>query len=64
MNLIPHWRWLRAMRRTTGPLPDAADLGTAFGLDASFDDMPPSRPAPGGSTLPTRSERTGLPRPA
>lgn len=61
MNLIP--RWLRAIRRPEDEAFDAADMGTAYGLDASFDELAPKRAAPPpASASPWLSERTGLPR--
>jgi hypothetical protein len=63
MNLIPRWTWLQAIRRTA-PVDrrDAADMGTAFGLDASFDHVPPRPGTPPASPAPWRSALTGLPR--
>lgn len=64
MNLISHWPWWRHLQREKSPEPDAADMGTAFGLDASFDAADPvqaERPA-----VPVQgrvSSRTGLPPP-
>lgn len=64
MNLIPHWPWWPHLRRDRSAPPDAADMGTAFGLDASFDapDVPPDplQGPPGARRL---SPHTGLPRP-
>ena len=61
MNLIP--RWLRARPRADDETFDAADMGTAYGLDASFDELAPQRAAPPpASAAPWLSERTGLPR--
>ena len=38
-------RWFHAWRpQTRLAQPDLADLGTAFGLDASFGDTPPAPP--------------------
>jgi len=64
MNFMP--RWLQqAVRPTprTADGPDAADMGTAFGLDASFRDEPDVRPeTPQRSAAPSLSRLTGLPR--
>ena len=65
MNLSPPWRWLhtaiRPLRRV--PAPEAADMGTAFGLDASVPDLPdPTRLAPFPTAAPRVSPFTGLPR--
>lgn len=50
MNLIPGRSWLRAWSRRRLRLrdPDFADMGTAFGLDASMGPAPAAadRPAP------------------
>ena len=52
MNLIPGRSWFRAWARRRLRLrgPDFADMGTAFGLDASMDETPAppaaDRPAP------------------
>ena len=65
MNLIPRWAWLQAMRRAAhADAHDAADMGTAYGLDASFDALSPLPPTttPTAGAAPWRSERTGLPR--
>ena len=44
MNLIPTFSWLASLKwqrpHRVAPL-DFADMGTAFGLDASLDSMPP-----------------------
>jgi len=41
MNLLPGWTWLTAMATRRAPsspeAPDPADMGTAFGLDASIE---------------------------
>ena len=65
MNLKPSWNWLRSMTRGT-PADDtteAADMGTAFGLDASFQEVPEPLPldqlATGQRLV---SPLTGLPR--
>lgn len=62
MNLIPHWPWWPHLRRDKSLEPDAADMGTAFGLDASFD-APDAAPTerPGDPRLRRVSPRTGLP---
>lgn len=66
MNFLPRWGWLRAVtRRSDGPRGfDAADMGTAFGLDASLGDPPlaPRPPPIGSSALLALSRHTGLPR--
>ena len=67
MNFIPRWGWLQqAVRRNpaSGPEgPDAADMGTAFGLDASFRDAPEAlQEPPPLSAAPWLSRHTGLPR--
>lgn len=56
MNLLPGWTWLtsRAARRASAAdaSPDPADMGTAFGLDASMAPLsdtkagPPDQPEP------------------
>ena len=51
MHSRPHpslWQRLvqRATRRPAREAPDAADLGTAFGLDCVLDDAPPPPKAP------------------
>lgn len=65
MNLMPRWNWLQSMTRPrAAEVPDdAADMGTAFGLDASFRDLPEPPPAHGAASA-TRcvSPLTGLPR--
>ena len=51
MNFLPRWAWLRA------------DMGTAFGLDATFRDLPEAAPQlPSGGAAPRLSRHTGLPR--
>ena len=49
MNLVPSFSWftsLRWQRLRPAAVPDFADMGTAFGLDASFDtEMPSTMPA-------------------
>lgn len=63
MNLIPRWPWLQAIRRVIpSDRRDTADMGTAYGLDASFDDVAAPRTAPPPSAAPWRSALTGLPR--
>ena len=48
MNLVPTFSWLTSLRRArarrAAPF-DFADMGTAFGLDASLDSVPPVEPA-------------------
>lgn len=67
MNFIPRWGWLRTVtgRRAAPRGFDAADMGTAFGLDATLCD-PPAHPQPpqlgGTSALLALSRHTGLPR--
>lgn len=50
MNLLPGWMWLMSKAtRCTSPAvsaPDPADMGTAFGLDASMEPLPDARPLP------------------
>ncbi len=57
MNLVPSFSWftsLRWQRLRPAAGPDFADMGTAFGLDASFDaEMP--------STIPAFFMRSGCP---
>ena len=64
MNFMP--RWLQQAVRPkprTADAADAADMGTAFGLDASFRDEPEVRPEPRPwSAEPRLSRHTGLPR--
>ena len=65
MNFKPHWNWLRgAQPARAAEAADAADMGTAFGLDASLRDVPePSPEKPLKETDALRlSRRTGLPR--
>lgn len=65
MNFLPRWAWLRAARRPPArtDTPDAADMGTAFGLDATFRDLPEAAPqVPSGGAAPRLSRHTGLPR--
>lgn len=62
MNLIPYWPWWPRRWHDKAVEPDAADMGTAFGLDASFDEPDPGpgeRPADPRSRR--VSSRTGLP---
>jgi hypothetical protein len=43
----PAQRWYQRRRKDPGHVPeDAADLGTAFGLDLSLGDQPPTAAAP------------------
>jgi len=44
---IPWWSSLGFGKRAPAPDTDYADMGTAFGLDASLDTLP--APEPGGS---------------
>ncbi len=65
MNFMPHWNWLRGGQRVRAKeATDTADMGTAFGLDASLGDVPdPSPEKPPKETDALRlSRRTGLPR--
>ncbi|MET0348760.1 MAG: hypothetical protein ABW067_03120 [Rhizobacter sp.] len=66
MNFMPRWAWLQQAVRpapSTPEGPDAADMGTAFGLDASFRDEPDARLEPKPLTAaPWLSRHTGLPR--
>jgi len=66
MNFMPRWAWLQQAVRTTPrtrDAADAADMGTAFGLDASFRDEPEVRQEPPPwSAAPRLSRHTGLPR--
>lgn len=66
MNFMPRWTWLRQAVRPTRRPPadaDAADMGTAFGLDASFRDEPEVlRETSPWSPAPRLSRHTGLPR--
>ena len=66
MNLMPRWNWLHEAMR---PAPkkealDAADMGTAFGLDACIHHVPdtPRSTQPKESDAPRLSRYTGLPR--
>jgi hypothetical protein len=61
---MPRWTWLRiAARPPAPPAPDAADMGTAFGLDACFRDVPDTGPGALAPKAPLRLSRlTGLPR--
>ena len=62
MNLVPafawfsHFKWQVARRAS---VPDFADMGTAFGLDASLDTQPPEPPP--AATAP--SQKKGRPVP-
>jgi hypothetical protein len=60
MNLVPTFSWLTQLRwqraRPAAP-PDLADMGTAFGLDASMGAEPPS-------TMPAFFLRSGRPEEA
>ena len=66
MNFMPRWAWLQQAVRPTSRTPDgpdAADMGTAFGLDASFRDEPEVRQeTPPWTAAPRLSRHTGLPR--
>jgi hypothetical protein len=48
MNLLPGLNWFRSMatRRdaATPTAPDPGDMGTAFGLDASMEELPRDTP--------------------
>lgn len=64
MNLLPGLTWLAAMasRRTRADVdaPDPADMGTAFGLDASLEPEPHERsrkPEPGPAPVANRLVR-------
>lgn len=65
MNLIPRWTWLHQVTRRSpaDAAEDAAEMGTAFGLDASFGETPEPRPEPRGTPATHQvSPFTGLPR--
>jgi len=68
MNIMSRLNWLRGARQPapTTQFPDAADMGTAFGLDASLLDTPDAKPStskqPTDTDAPRLSRRTGLPR--
>ncbi len=50
MNLVPAFSWLtrlRWQRLRPASQVDFADMGTAFGLDASMDSLPAAEPAAG-----------------
>ena len=49
MNLLPRWIQITAEAADCAPRasePDPGDMGTAFGLDASFESVEPAPPPP------------------
>ena len=53
-----------ARRRRRADDPDAADMGTCFGLDMSLDDTPPATPAAEAPAAPSWWQRLAGRRPA
>ena len=59
MNLVPTFSWFAGLRRQRpDALPDFADMGTAFGLDASLDASLDSEPP---ATIPAVFMKKGRP---
>ena len=59
-TLAPWWSTLTWRRGRSSSQPDFADMGTAFGLDASLDDAGPS-PAARPEPAPATSAKRRLP---
>ena len=60
MNLVPAFSWLtrlRWQRLRPASQVDFADMGTAFGLDASMDSLPAAEPAAGMKRGRPKSDR-------
>lgn len=61
MNLLPGLTWLTSMASRRSPAdddaPDPADMGTAFGLDASMEAEPGEASPKSDPTLPTPADR-------
>jgi hypothetical protein len=67
MNLLPGLTWLTSMASRRSPAdddaPDPADMGTAFGLDASMESEPgETSPKPGPTPQPPADRLVRRPR--
>ncbi|MBX3621717.1 MAG: hypothetical protein KF891_17235 [Rhizobacter sp.] len=67
MNLLPRWMWMTSdtVQPGTGgttPEPDPGDMGTAFGLDASFAPEPDEAASPPEPAAPWQQRLERRPR--